>query len=166
MSIRIWLNAAGVKALEPPQQGRADLLKVGESSLRGDTENGFRYVTLTGDPNDPSTVLTNVPRKFISRVTYVEKYYTGHRTDGKYRHKGAVARVETREYHHGHANITIERFQNISISAGSIKTLREISSKVRAGELKPDPDWAISEDGIARREREAQKPATEAVTEH
>jgi hypothetical protein len=161
MTIRIWLNAKGEKALEAPVQGRADLLKVGERMLRVDAENGCKYVNLNGDPNDPSMVFPTVPREFIQQITYVEKYYTGFRTDGVYRYKGATARTDTQERHHGHANITIERWQTISISAGSIKTLRQIYSKVRSGELKPATDWEVSQTDLARREREA-KTASEA----
>ena len=166
MTIRIWLNAAGEKALEAPVQGRADLLKVDERKLRVDNENGCKYVNLNGDPNDPAMVFPTVPSKFIRQVTYVEKYYAGFRTNGLYRHKGATARTDTQERYHGHTEITLERWQNISISARSIKTLREIYSKVRSGELKPEKDWESTEANLARRQREAQKPATEAFTEH
>jgi len=165
MSIRIWLSAAGVDSLDAPQEGRADILKVGDANLRVDTENGCKYVTLNGDPNDPSTAIPAIERKFIRKVTYVEKYYRGFRTDGLYRHKGATARVETREHHHSFEDVTIESHQNISISAGSIRTLKEIYSKVRAGELKPESDWAISQAAIDRREFEA-KQAAEPQTEH
>jgi hypothetical protein len=148
--------------METPQQGRANLLKVGESSLRVDTENGRKYITLNGDPNDPSTVFTNVPRRFIRQVTFMDNFYKGFRTDGLYRHKGATARVETRE---SGGNMGAVQHQNISISAGSIRTLREIYSKVRAGELlKPNIDWAISETDLTQ--REAEKIATEATTKH
>ncbi|HEV3245380.1 MAG TPA: hypothetical protein VG102_03405 [Candidatus Paceibacterota bacterium] len=168
MSVRIWLNATGVKALEPPQAGCADLLKVGGSKLRVDRENGCQYVTLSGDVIDPSTVFVNLPRTFIRRVTYLGKYYKGFRTDALYRYKGATARTETEEHHHGHADIRVDRWQNISISAGSIRTLRQIYAKVRSGELKPEPqdEWGISQDEIARRAHEAERLAAGATTEH
>jgi len=44
----------------------------------------------------------------------------------------------------------VETWQDIQISAGSVKTLREIYAKIRSGYLKPAEDWGTPlEDFVA-----------------
>ncbi len=140
MSIRVWLNSAGEKALEQREPNVTSPLKVGDRLLRADMENGHKYVYLVGSPNDPATVFPQIPRKLIRKVTFVDRFYVGFRTDGVYTHKGATARVETRKNYRGQGD-QLEVYQEISISAGSIRAVTEIYKKIRMGELKPCANW-------------------------
>ena len=127
---------------------------------------GNRYVELD-DPLDPAAVTPAIHSRFIRRVSYKGRYREGHRPDGIYKWRGATARIETqRDVYPSREYSQTDRYQNISISAGSIRTLREIYTKVRAGELRPTADWSITEgEIIAQREREVNAPAAEATTE-
>jgi len=141
MSIRVWLNSAGEKALEQREPNVTGPLKVGDRLLRADMENGHKYVYLVGRLNDPATVFPQIPREFIRKVTYVDRYYKGFRTDGVYQHKGATARTDTKKNYHDQQ---VEVYQEISISAGSIRAAAEIYNLVRSGELKPAENWESS----------------------
>ncbi|MBY0310373.1 hypothetical protein K2Q16_04495, partial [Patescibacteria group bacterium] len=103
------------------------------------------YVQLWGDPIDPTQELPTFPKDSVRKVTFLTKHYVGFRNDGIYRHKGAVARVEMNRLLHTpmtNGDTThLEEHQEIQISAGSIRTLREIYTKVRSGKLKPSEDW-------------------------
>jgi hypothetical protein len=156
MSIRFWLSPKGVAAIEE-KGGKKYILEV----LRVNDVDGIWYTDIGGDAIDPSMVIPAIPREFIRKVTYIEDFHSGFRTDGLYRHKGATARIETHEVHRGHAEITVSRWQTIFVSARSVRTLRQIYSMVRSGELKPDVNWGISQEDVDHRNRLAERPLAE-----
>lgn len=75
-------------------------------------------------------------------MTYLGSHNVDLRQSGTYHFKGAVATVKTEEKHRGHADIVVEKVQLVSISAGSIRTLREFYHKFRSGELSPIEAWS------------------------
>lgn len=153
MSLRIWLNAKGEQALEQPLQGRADILKVDGKDLRVDTENGCKYVNLYANPIDPASILPAVPKEYIKQVTFVDKYYEGFRSEGIYQHAGGramvktVVKVDTPHYGNNVDTTSVERYQEISISAKSIWALPRIYTKIRQGGIQPSEKW--SDGGMA-----------------
>jgi hypothetical protein len=168
MSARIWLKASATRSLVKidKQKYGKDVYSLDEVEVETEDSSGKKYISVNADPLDPAASLPTVARKNIKRVSYTEKHFEGFRTDGIYHHKGAKARVETIEDSEGYGETRFNRrYQNISISAGSIKTLREIYTKVRSGELSPTEDWGCSLGEIERRKHEAEETKT-ARTEH
>jgi hypothetical protein len=171
MSIRFWLNANAEKATETKQEKKfgemQDVSYLGDLEVRDD-KGGAKYIDLYADPLDPASSMPTIDRKYVKRVSFVDTYHEGFRTDGIYKLKGATARVSTQRRFHGGLDTEQEEevYQQISISAGSVKTLREIYSKVRKGELKPDEDWGVSKYELERRERQAAAENESAQTAH
>ena len=165
MSTRIWLNATATQSLTKTDKKKwdKDVYTLDGVEVETDDKSGEKYISIYADPNDPAASMPVIARKHVKRVSYTDKYYEGFRTDGIYRHKGATARVETIEQTHtafGANDVSItERYQTLSISAGSMRTLREIYSKVRTGELKPVADWGTSLPMLELRQKQAEKPA-------
>ncbi len=166
MSVRIFLNKAGEKALTKTdrQKWGKDLYLLELVEIVLDDVSGEKFSAIDVNPFDPAVIIPRIARKYIKRVTiFGQKYFEGFRTDGIYKLKGATAKVETIENHsrpyNDHDSWHSERYQTISISAGSIKTLREIYTKIRQGALKPDEDWGVSLSEIQH--REAARPASE-----
>jgi hypothetical protein len=149
MSIRIWLKMTATQFV-----GKA-------YNVETDNKSGGKYISIYADPNNPAASIPVITRKYVKRVSYTGKYYAGFRTDGIYHHKGATAHVETIENinrpYSDNDRTTEEKHQNISISAGSIKTLREIYSKIRTGELKPTEDWGVNTYELEQRRRRAEE---------
>jgi hypothetical protein len=161
MSLRIWLTAAGSKAIETKQEtvyGKIkEVRRLEKLEVRSD-EGSDDYITIYDDPLDPASAIPTVARKYVKRVSFIDKLFAGFRTNGIYKFKGATARIETVEDTGGLGiNQFNRRYQTISISAGSVKTLREIYIKVRAGELRPKHNW-----GDAEFEPEADRTSAEA----
>lgn len=160
MSTRIWLNATATKLLTKADKKKwdKDVYTLDGTEVESDYKNGEKYISIYADPNDPAASMPVIARKYVKRVSYAANYNEGFRTDGIYRHKGATARVETvvkiNTAFGSNDTSTKERYQNISISAGSIKTLREIYSKVRTGVLKPAEDWGVDIYELERRQAE------------
>ena len=177
MSTRIWLKSSAEKSLNKSEKKKWDkdvyTLENGVEVVADDTS-GEKYVVVHANPLDPSASMPRVAHKYIKRVTYTDhKYYEGFRTDGIYKLKGATAKVETVENYsrpyHDHDNGHLERYQSLTISAGSIQTLREIYTQVRQGKLKPSEDWGTHLVTLEQREREAVQKAAEveaSQTEH
>jgi hypothetical protein len=160
MSIRFWLNATAEKATETKYEekssgGMRDVSYLGDFEVK-DGSGGAKYISPSVDPFDPASPMPTIDRKYIKCVSFTGTYCEGFRTDGIYKLKGATARVTTSRIFHSAmrlgAEVKEEAYQKISISAGSVRTLREIYSKVRKGELKPDEDWGISKRELALRE--------------
>jgi len=164
MSTRILLKKSADESMTKTEKRKWDkdvYLLEGVEAVADETT-GEKYIVIHADPLDPAASMPRVARKYIKRVTYTEeKYFEGFRTDGVYKLRGATARVDTIEVVHapGWQNVndttTISRHQTISISAGSIRTLREIYTKVRQGTLKPVEDWGAHLSEVEHRERRA-----------
>jgi len=139
MTTRFWLRTP--LSLEEKVDGRADLLK--GTRTRVDYENGKPYVPMSGDVMGPVPALPTIPAGLVRVITYIGMIQNGFRSDGIYRYKGAEARLttETQEVGHRDAGTTV-KVQTMVISAGSVRTLREIYSKIRSGELEPTEKWA------------------------
>ena len=136
MTTRFWLRTP--LSLEEKVAGRADLLK--DTRTRVDYENGKPYTPMDGDVMGPAPALPAIPTDLVKLITYIGKIQNGLRTDGIYRHKGAEARLTTVRQGVGNGDLTAN-VQTIAISAHSVRSLREIYSKIRSGELKPEEKW-------------------------
>lgn len=138
MNTRIWLK----KSAKAGDDGKIANLKV-----ESDEKSGGKYLTVYIDPTNPAMRMPAVPSKDVRAITYTHQYFVGFKQDGLYQTPRASARVET--YKHLHTpdfgNLTdcsIEQVsQNISITASSLRALREIYSKIRTGELKAAEVW-------------------------
>ncbi|MBM3272273.1 hypothetical protein FJY94_03310 [Candidatus Kaiserbacteria bacterium] len=133
MSLYVWLKKSAPK----------DLM-IGVRSTKVDPNSGARYIELNLDPIKPSAEVPPLDRKYVRKLTFKHAYYAGFRADGIYAHKGATARVAFHRHVNGgimSQTQTVEDSQKISIAAPSLRTLREIYSKVRSGQLKPDAEW-------------------------
>jgi hypothetical protein len=164
MSTRIWLNASATASLVKTNKKKwdKDVYTLNDVEVVADEPSGQKYISVNADPLDPAASMPIVARKHIQRVSYSDKYFEGFRADGLYRHKGATARVETVESSEGYGEARFDRrYQIISISAGSIKTLREIYTQVRQGKLKPAENWGVGLSELERRERLAAAKAAE-----
>lgn len=172
MSVRFWLNAKGKEALETERK-----LKHGEMQdvsfldgieVRTNDKGGTEYIECYVDPFDPASSMPSIDRKYVKRVSSVDTYREGFRTDGIYKMKGATARVTSeRGFHRGGSfdnEVHVDYYQQISISAGSVKTLREIYSKVRTGELKPVEDWSVPPHELEHREHRATEDTSTKTT--
>jgi len=165
MAIRIWLTSGADKAIETKQEKQhhdkmKDVNRLNGLEVESD-EGGEKYIDLyRHDPIDPtSSYVLSIDRKYIKRVSFVDKYHAGFRTDGIYKFKGATACIETkRTFHGGFDKEQLEEtYQNISISAGSMRTLREIYTQVRQGKLKPTEDWGTGLPMLELRQQQAAK---------
>jgi hypothetical protein len=149
MTYRIWLTEAAKATFVTTQEKKygemKEITRFSGHEVSFETGTGSPYVQLWGDPIDPTLELPTFPKGKVKKVTFLSKYHVEFRNDGIYRHKGAVARVEmNRRLHTPMTNgdtTHLEEYQEIQISAGSIRTLREIYTKVRSGTLKPSEDW-------------------------
>lgn len=158
MSLRIWLNTKGTKAVKTEKKTRDDNSEhedhhLGDLEIKTDHRGRgmFAHFYHT-DPTNPVHSMPIIDRKFVKRVTYTGKYFEGLRADGIYRHKGATAHLQTVEKSEGFGDrVFNRRYQEISIVAGSIRTLREIYTKVRSGELEAEEDWGVHKDDIKER---------------
>lgn len=137
-TVRVWLNKAAVQKLGKDTEGRGDFL----NGLFLAKEDGMSYILLSGDVTLAGTQIPEIPRKYIKCVTYQGSHQDGIQPSGVYVFKGARATVTTSERYKGHAHIVTERVQFISISAKSIRTLREFYGKFRRGALEPTEDWS------------------------
>lgn len=151
MTTRIWLKPAAAQ-----KDGKRD------DSLNGvkiEFDNGMPFVIIHFDVMEPATQVPLIDPKLVSKYTYHGTYSSGLRNDGVYRLRGAEASLRTTTS--VHEGVMVTRWQTISISAKSVKTLREIYTKIRTGELKVDQDWSKSQDeiNIAAREKSTAVPA-------
>ena len=162
MTFRIWLKKTVEQSLENEQGQKCNAEEDGASYFNGvvvetNKASGERFITIYADPLNPTASMPRIDHKHVKRVSWSDKYFEGFRTDGIYRYKGATARVETIKDTDGVGETLFERhYQEISISASSIRTLRVIYTKVRTGELKVEQDW-----GAYQHQVEARKHAAE-----
>ncbi len=144
MSARIWLKTTTSSALVTTEGKSRSQLGTDGPDVDTDRVSGENFVPIYADIMDPSAVLPTVAREHIKRVTYEGKIHEGFRKDGLYRHKGATLRVETyndTQGGFGDGPAIAVRHQNISISGGSIRTVKEIYDRVRTGEITIDRNW-------------------------
>jgi hypothetical protein len=149
MTYRIWLTESAKETFVTTQEKKygemKEITRFSGHEVLFETGSRSPYVQLWGDPVDPTQELPTFPKGSVKKVTFLSKYPVGFRNDGIYRHKGAVARVEmSRRFHTPMSDkdfAHLEEYQEIQISAGSIRALREIYTKVRSGVLKPSEDW-------------------------
>ncbi len=112
-----------------------------------DNMTGTPYISVNFDPIDPTNEPPTFPKGSVRKVTFTGKYFDGFRNDGIYRHKGATAylklvrSLKAPSPYNTEDTTHLEIFQEIQITAGSVRTLREIYTKVRTGEIKPTEDW-------------------------
>lgn len=147
MSFKIWLTTkAGAQT--NPQPGEKE--KLYGATVETSKESGGKYISLYLDPIDPNVDMPRFEHKHIKAVTFSDKYHEGFRPEGMYRHKGGRAMVRTKvDVHNPYCGnqqdtTSIERYQVISISAKSIKTVREIYTLIRQGKgkLEPTEHWS------------------------
>jgi hypothetical protein len=149
MSARIYRKAAA-KAEFSNQYSSVDSGEVphllGNKVYAPESKEPFLYIQ---DPMDPSATLPNIPRRLVKRVTYQGSYLEGFRPNGLYKYKRATARLETKV--RGHRDNPF-REQEIHISGGSIRTLREMYSKIRAGDADVVclEDWSMNTRPVAK----------------
>ena len=144
MSLRIWLK----KSAKAGDDGKIANLKV-----ESDEKSGGKYLTVYHiDPIDPAMRMPSVRSKDVTAITYTDEYYVGFKPDGLYRTPRASARVKTVKYLHtpgwdNKEDCSIMKIsQHISITAPSLKALREIYSQIRTGELKATEVWGLVEE--------------------
>lgn len=141
---RIWLKASATNSLVKADKRKwdKDVYILNEIEVVTDESSGQWYVSVSADPLNPAASMPTVARKYVRRVSHESKYFEGFRIDGIYRHKGATARVESIQADEGYGEARFDRrYQRISISAGSVKALRDIYTQVRQGKLKPAEAW-------------------------
>ncbi len=143
MSLRIWLK----KSAKAGDDGKIVNLKV-----ESDERNGGKYLNVYVDPMDPAMQMPAVPSKDVKAITYTDEYFVGFKPDGLYRTPRASARIKTKKDLHtpnwdSKEDCSIMKIsQYISITAPSLKALREIYSKIRTGELKAAEVWGKAEE--------------------
>ncbi len=151
MTYRVWLSKTAeanfITAKEKKYSEEREVTRFQGLEVVVDIISGKSYVSIYNiDPIDPTAQYPSFPKGCVSKVTFVGKYFEGFRKDGIYRYKGAIARLETQLKLHTPHNLEdkrhLEVFQEIQVSAGSVRTLREIYTKVRAGEIQPTKDWS------------------------
>ncbi|MDP2930693.1 MAG: hypothetical protein Q8N56_03770 [bacterium] len=129
----------GIKALR--QQGL-----LGEKlEVKTDGDSGRKYISVYEDPSNPASEIPSIPEELIEKVTIKDYHiYQGFRTEGIYRHEGAVLMLKIHiEIERDFKGGGMERleWQDVSISAPSVETLKAIYTMVRQGKLKPEEDW-------------------------
>ena len=138
----IWLKD-GVRREE-----RLAALK--EQGLLGDVRvethrnSGKKYIATYEDAFDPTADVPNIPDELIEKVTLKDRIYRGLRTEGVYRHEGAVLLVKSRVEVHSEMmadKIEREEWQDISVSAPNAAVLKAIYTLVRQGKLAPEENW-------------------------
>jgi hypothetical protein len=150
MSMKIWLTSkATSQETQQPDTQPAEKRKLYGGNIETSNESGGKYVTLYLDPINPAVDMPRFTRGHVKMIAFSDKYHEGFRAEGIYTHKGARAvvkttvRVETPYLGNVHDTTSIERYQEISISAKSIKTLREIYTLIRQGDkLEPQEKWS------------------------
>jgi len=149
MTYRVWLTKAAesdfVTAMETEFREEKEVMRFQGMKVLTENLTGKPYISFNFDPIDPTIELPTLPKGSVRKVTFTSKHFDGFRNDGIYRHKGATARLETtRKIHHPYSENdvgSIETYQEIQISAGSVRTLRDTYTKVRTGEIEPFEDW-------------------------
>lgn len=149
MSYRVWLTETAktsfVTTNEKKYGEMKDVARFNGLEVYTEETSGKCYISISRDPLDPTIELPTFPKGSVRKVTFTSKHFEGFRSDGIYRYKGATARVETTQKLHTPMNMedTTHRevFQEIQISAGSVRTLREIYTKIRSKTIEPTEDW-------------------------
>lgn len=155
MTFKIWLTTDAVKRLEGNEP------KFHGEKVETSKASSGSYITLYLDLVDPTIDLPRFDHRYIKAVTFSSQYYEGFRPEGMYRHKGGKAmvrttvRVKTPYCGNQQDATSIERYQEISISAKSIRTAREIYTLIRQRELNPVEHWSDGgEEGVKILERD------------
>lgn len=143
MAVRFWLKTSAHELVrEVSRTGYANSHTLDGMEVETDRKSGEKYINFYVDPINPGVILPVIASEYVKYITYIASYHAGFRTDGIYRYKGATARVETTPMHRDSNQGGGQEYrQDIDISARSIKTLRDIYSKIRTGELKPEENW-------------------------
>lgn len=149
MTYRVWLTkaaAAGFTTATERKYGEdKKITRFQGLEVMTDNATNKPYVAISFDPINPTGELPILPKGSVRKVTFTGKYFDGFRNDGIYRHKGATARVELIQKIRLGCSLEdvnrLEIYQEIQISAGSVRTLREIYIKVRSGKIEPTEDW-------------------------
>lgn len=149
MSYRVWLTEATktdfTTATERKYGEDQEISRYNGLEVMTDKVSGKSYISVHHDPIDPTIEHPAFPKGSVRKVTFTHKHFDGFRNDGIYQHKGATARLETTHKVHTPYNMEdktrLEIFQEVQISAGSLRTVRELYIKVRSGDLEPAEDW-------------------------
>jgi hypothetical protein len=145
MYMKVWLTP---KATSAGTQQAADKLKLYGVEVQTSKESGGKYVSVYLDPIDPTVDMPRFQRGHVKMIAFSDRYHEGFRPEGVYTHKGAravvktIVRVETPYLGNNFDATSIERYQEISISAKSIKTLREIYTQIRQGKIAAVEVWS------------------------
>ncbi|MDA8596718.1 hypothetical protein N9L26_00065 [Candidatus Pacebacteria bacterium] len=149
MSYRVWLTKAAetdfTTATERKSGEDQEITRFQGLEVVTDKLTDKRFLSVNLDPIDPTIEPPTFPKGSVRKITFTSKHFDGFRNDGIYRHKGAVALLETTQKLHTPSTMAdktlLQVFQEVKISAGSVRTLREVYTKVRAGKLEPTEDW-------------------------
>lgn len=152
-SMKIWLTAKAVAQPTTHTCGFTDRQPGEKVKLYGrpvetSESSGGKFINLYLDPTDPAIDMPRFVRGQVRVITFTSSYHEGFRPEGMYIHKGAKAKVQTvvnvqsPNFGNNADTSSIERRQEISISAKSIKALQEIYTLIRQGNLQPTEKWS------------------------
>lgn len=139
MKMMIWLTAKAVA----DNNG-----KIYGATVNTSNQSGGKYITMYLDPVSPAVDMPRFKRGDVKLIALTETYHEGFRPEGIYVHKGAKAMVKTEvkvdsPYAGNNFDTTsIERRQEISVSAKSIVTLKAMYTMIRQGKLEPTEKWS------------------------
>lgn len=146
-SFKIWLSASALQQLTTGNE-QQEKLKYRGHTVEISKQSGGKYITFHLDPTDPTVDMPCFKRDEIKAITSDDSYYEGFRPEGIYKHRGAKAMVRTnvdvkRPYPSNSMDQTsVERKQDISITAKSLIALRDIYTQIRQGNIKPTEEWS------------------------
>ena len=138
LTMFIWLkDGAGEKLADLKKQGL-----LGDVKVETNRDTGKKYVPIYGDVFDPAAAVPIIPTDLIERVTLQDRIHRGLRTEGVYRHDGAELVLKTDiSFNSGPFDEEDREYQNVNVSAPSVKLLKEIYTLVRQGKLAPEENW-------------------------
>lgn len=131
MTTYVWLRSGAeerLAALNDQQVYVGPQIKIDHTS-------GTKYVVVH---EDIFANPTSVPNELVEKVTVRDVTYRGFRTEGIYRRGKAVLIVKST--HTSEAGRS-RWYQEISVSAPTMRAAKKIYSLVRQGELLPEENW-------------------------
>lgn len=129
-----WLKQGAEQKLEDLREKGL----VGDLKVETDDISGKKYVRVYEELDDPTSELPKCLSELTERVTAKERILRGLRTEGVYRHNGAILIATTGRYTDKYVR---EVWQWVNISGPSVEAVRAIYSLFRQGKLKPAEDY-------------------------
>ena len=146
-SFKIWLSASALQQLTAGNE-QQDKPKYRGYIVDTSKQSDGKYITFYLDPTDPTVDMPRIKRSEVKAITFDDSYHEGFHPEGIYKHRGAKAVVRTnvdvrRPFATNSMDQTsIERKQNISITAKSFIALRNIYTQIRQGNIMPTEEWS------------------------